>query len=102
MSCFLRWLTVVCLFFAVLPLPYDYYTLLRFLVFGVTAHGAVEEKGLSRMNWVWCLGFIAVGYNPLFRVHLNKQSWIVINLLTAIILIVWLIRRKISKDPEPK
>lgn len=35
-------------------LPYDYYTLLRFVVCTVTGYNAVVAIGLGRMRWAWC------------------------------------------------
>ncbi|MBX3150420.1 hypothetical protein KF728_09750 [Candidatus Obscuribacterales bacterium] len=94
MAKFFRWLSVVALLIAAsIPLPYDYYTLLRFLIFGVTADGAVEEKKLGRKFWVWTLGLLAVGYNPIFRIHLDKGTWTIINLITVALLVVWLLKK---------
>ncbi|NBV98650.1 MAG: hypothetical protein EBR67_03950 [Proteobacteria bacterium] len=65
-----------------LPFPYAYYTLLRFLV---TANSLwlLQKISVSEAHGFILLA-IAVLYNPLIPVHLNKPIWNVINFLTIL------------------
>jgi hypothetical protein len=67
---------------ALLDWPYDYYVLLRVLVCGVCIYLAVQERDVGRMQWAWVLGGVAVLYNPVLKIHLDRQIWTVINMAT--------------------
>lgn len=66
--------------------PYGYYVLLRLIVCGVAVYGAMQANSQQRMGWVWTLGATAVLFNPLIPVHLMKDTWVFIDLITAILL----------------
>ena len=70
------------------PLPYGYYTLLRisaFVVFGLLAYD-VYTKGGKVLPWV--LGLMALVFNPLIKVHFPKEVWAVVDVISAVILVV--------------
>ena len=68
--------------------PYGYYTLLRFVVCGVTAYGAYLAVGFKKAGWAWVLGCVAVLFNPVIPLHLNREIWSFIDIGVAIVLIV--------------
>ena len=74
--------------------PYGYYTLLRLVVCGTAIYMAVNAKMASKDNWMWGLGFIALLFNPLIPIHLDKGIWMVVDLLVAGIFIVLLFSKK--------
>jgi hypothetical protein len=79
--------------------PYSFYTLLRWIccpVFGYSAFTAYEK---NRVLWVWVFGVLAALYNPIFRVHLDRSTWIGVNWFTAAVLVVAAI---IFWRPSPK
>ena len=39
-----------------------------------------EKKG-----WVWVLGVIAVIYNPFVHIHLTREIWSIVNIVTILI-----------------
>ena len=68
--------------------PYSFYTLLRWIccpVFAYSAFAAHEEK---RLPWVWIFGVLALLYNPIFRVHLDRSTWVGVNWFTLSAIIV--------------
>lgn len=75
-------LPIVFCVFGVLPLPYDYYLLLRAVVCASAA--LVVYYDLKNGNESWII-FAIVGalFNPFVPVYLNKPIWIVIDLATA-------------------
>lgn len=73
---------------ALLELPYGYYTLLRLLVCGVCIYLATQEVQVGRTGWAWVLGGVAVLYNPIFRIHLNREIWSIVNVATIGLLAV--------------
>ncbi len=65
--------------------PYGYYILLRWVccvVFAYLTYLAFEQK---KQNLVWVFGFIAIIYNPVIRIHLTRDIWSIINIITIII-----------------
>lgn len=72
---------------ALAPLPYGYYQLLRVTVFVVaglliwrewTATGTVGP-------WSIALGAVALLLNPVFPVHLDRSTWAVLDLGSALV-----------------
>ena len=63
--------------------PYGYYILLRWVccgIFAFLAIRAIENK--EKPGWVWILGIMAVVYNPIIRIHLTREIWSIINVIT--------------------
>lgn len=71
------------LFIAILDLPYGYYTLLRIVVTAVAGYGiyAFFQKNIRIIILIF--SGIAVIFNPLIPVHLEKETWQVINVVVG-------------------
>ena len=86
---FILWLTpIILLLVAIFPLPYGYYTFLRtamFIFCGVLIYWHYVKENLDDL-WFVILGGIAVLYNPIIPIHLTKEIWTVLNLVTALAL----------------
>ena len=88
---------VVMLAWALVPAnPYGYYILLRIVLCGIFVFLAVKAHELKQVGWVWVLAIGAVVYNPIVPVHLNREIWSVVNLVTIALLIatVFALRKK--------
>ena len=59
--------------------PSSYYTLLRWVCCAVFAYSAVSAFEANRVAWIWIFGVLAGLYNPIFRVHLDRSTWIGVN-----------------------
>jgi hypothetical protein len=73
----------VALLIAMLPLPYGYYELLRLVTCGLgvwCAAGAWHE-GQKVVAGTW--GLLALIYNPIAPIHLDRDTWTFINLASA-------------------
>lgn len=67
--------------FALLELPYGYYTLLRLVVTGcalLSAYWLGAERGLF-----WIMALIAVLFNPIMPIHFSRELWAVFDLAVA-------------------
>lgn len=90
---FVKWpaiVAVIALLLAVLPWPYGYFTLLRFIVTAVATYYAYYLYAvLDRTKfWFWTLAFIAVLFNPIVPVYLGEKiMWSVIDIVVAIVFI---------------
>lgn len=72
------------LLLAIAPLPYGYYQFLRIaitIIAGINAFHVYHQKG----QWPFLIFLgIAILFNPLFPIYLDKDSWTPIDLITAI------------------
>lgn len=62
--------------------PYGYYILLRWVCCGTFAYLAFQAFNKHQNGWVWILGITAVVYNPIFKIHLTRELWSFINVIT--------------------
>ncbi len=82
-------ISIIMLLLAIPPIwPYGYYTLLRLVVCGTSAFIAYTAHTLNKQVLTYTLGFIALLFNPLIPIHLDKELWSVIDLIAAIIIFV--------------
>jgi hypothetical protein len=56
---------------------------------------------MNRVGWTWIFGVLAGLYNPIFRVHLDRSTWIGVNWFTvgAIAAAAALLWRYIEQPP---
>ena len=75
---------IVCLF----PMPYGYYTLVRFvamILFGCMAYSFYKEEKIPL-----CLLFVALAllFQPFMKVALGRTMWNVIDVILAVALVI--------------
>jgi TonB family protein len=68
--------------------PYSFYMLLRWICCPIFAYSAFAAHEKGRLIWPWVFGALAVLYNPIFRVHLDRSTWIGVNWFTVGVIIV--------------
>jgi len=78
--------------------PYAYYILLRWVCCGIFAYLAFQSFEEKKQGWVWVLGITALIYNPIFRVHLNRGLWSVVNVVTIGIAVASIFIFKVKKE----
>jgi len=61
---------------------YGYYIVLRLVCCAVFAYLAFQAYGQNQHGWAWVLGIMAEIYNTIIRVHLTREIWSVINVVT--------------------
>ena len=76
--------------------PYGYYTLLRWVVCGTSAFIAFMAYELDKKFWLWLIGLVAVLFNPIIPVYLDKETWVVIDLVVAVVIFIsiWFLKKK--------
>lgn len=73
------------LLIAILPLPYGYYTFLRWVTCGMAAFTAYITY---QWGYKWALLIfipLAILFNPIFPIHLTKEIWQPIDIACAIL-----------------
>ena len=84
--------------------PYGYYILLRIVVCASCVYLAFRASEINKEQWAWILGISAFVYNPIIRIHLNREIWSIVNIATIIMLIMtfWTLRNPFKQKKEEK
>lgn len=76
--------------------PPIYYVFLRWIVFGGCVWGIY--LAWEKIGWAIFFGIIALIFNPIFPLFLSRFSWLWIDAIVAIALIISLWKFKIKND----
>lgn len=74
--------------------PYGYYQLLRWVVAVAGAFSAYSAYEHENNTWAWIFGIIAVLFNPIIPFTFAKETWQVIDVATAIVIFINIIKKK--------
>lgn len=85
---YIKILIAVFLLLCLAPMPYGYYTLVRFvamIVFGVMAYKyyQVKKEGLAIT-----FGALALLFQPFIKIALGRTIWNVVDVIAAILLMI--------------
>lgn len=72
--------------------PYGYYQLLRLIVTGVAIYNGFIFKQEKKTTWLVLMIVIGILFNPIYPIYLIKDTWVILDIITAIILFI------VSKD----
>lgn len=78
---------------------YGYYTLLRWIVCGVAAFSAFRASEIQKTGWVWVLAIVALLFNPIIPVHLNREIWAFVDVGVALLLLASIFA--VDRHPAP-
>ena len=81
------YITAALLFLAILPLPSEFYSLLRIVAGGTFAWGAYKNFGKKLFLLPLAYTFFAILFNPVMEINLAKEISVVANLVAAVLLI---------------
>jgi hypothetical protein len=70
--------------------PYSYYQILRWVVAIVAVIHAYKAHESGMMFWKWVLIGMAILFNPIAPVYLEKETWAVLDVLSATFLLAFL------------
>ena len=76
---YIAWLiaAVMLVFAAAEKQPDSFYTLLRWVCCAVFAYSGVTSFQMKRVLWLWIFAVLAVLFNPIFPLGLDRTQWIV-------------------------
>lgn len=74
--------------------PYGYYILLRWVVTASAIFLVWVAYNLKKTFWLFLMGIVALLFNPIAPIHLDKETWIVIDLIVAGIFLVSIFKLK--------
>jgi len=81
-------------------LPYAYFQVLRWVACGVCGYRAYLAFMLEKKAWMWGFVCSAVLFNPIAPIHLDRETWAVIDVVLAIALLVSLRMIKVIDEDE--
>lgn len=84
------YVAVGMLWIAAAPLPYGYYTLLRLVVTIVFAWAAYVANQRKHNILPYAYGILALLFNPIIEIHLEKTLWAIIDIAAGIFLLATL------------
>ena len=90
--------TISMLLLSFFDWPYGYYTLLRVIVTATSVYFTyylyVETK--KQDFWFWTLVGVAILFNPIIIIHLDRNMWEVVDVFTVIFFILFILKHKKS------
>ncbi len=96
-----NWYKVVAILFllgALADNPYGYYQLLRWGILIIGAYSAYSAYSAGKSSWTWIFGAIAVLFNPIIPFYFQRDAWQMIDVLVAIVFLVFLFREYERKN----
>ena len=82
--------------------PYGYYIGLRWACFGCFSFLAYRAYQRKMVGWLWTFVFVAVAYNPFFKVHFGREFgreiWSAVNVISIGIAIASIFALRPSKE----
>jgi len=82
---------------ALCPLPYGFYTLIRLSTSIIAACWAVRFLEQERTALAITFGGIALLFQPVIKITLDKFTWSIIDILLAVFLVVTVIKDRPSE-----
>jgi hypothetical protein len=86
-----RIITAILLLWALDYHPYSYYILLRWFVCFVSVYMAYISYVTDKREWMIMFIFIALLFNPLFPVYLDRPTWAIIDVITSFVMLTSLL-----------
>lgn len=81
-------IAIFLLLIALLPMPYGYYTLVRICICLYSAFLAYKSWEEKIDIWMWIFIVIAVLFNPIIPIYLNRELWAIIDIVIAIVFFI--------------
>jgi len=68
--------------------PYDFYTLLRWIICPVSVYVAYSFYKSKLTGWIFVFSAIAILFNPISPIYLSKSSWVGIDFISSILFFI--------------
>lgn len=82
-----NWFTILAGIMLLLAIPsiwpYSYYQILRWVVAIVVSYNAYLAYESKQNGWLFIMVAIAILFNPIAPIHLEKSTWTIFNLITS-------------------
>jgi len=78
--------------------PYGYYILLRWVVTFSAVFLLWLAYESKKTFWFFLMGILVILFNPVIPVYLDKETWIIIDLIVAILFLVSIFKLKLKSN----
>ena len=85
---------VAMLLLTFLDWDYGYYQILRWVVAGSAIYIAYANYQSQNTGWTWIFAIIAILFNPISPIHLERDLWAIIDTVVAAVYFVALFKDK--------
>jgi len=89
-------ITIVVLLLAIPSIwPYGYYQLLRWIILSIGAYLGYLSIKKENFTWAIIMGAIVIAFNPFFPFYLDKEIWVIIDLIASVLFLIsiWKIKK---------
>lgn len=86
---------ILMLFWALTDNPYGYYHILRWVICGLSGYSVYLAYKNENKVWIWIFGIIAVLFNPIVPIYLDRESWSVIDVIVATVIFTSIFKMKV-------
>lgn len=93
-----RLIIITMLVLAIMDLPYGYYQLLRWIVSIASFYLAYILYLQASKFWIVLFATLGIIFNPLIPFYLEKETWMVIDLIAALIYLISIFKTKSSYE----
>ena len=88
-------ISILMLLLAILSIwPYAYYQILKLVVTGTALFLLWTAYELEKKTWLWIMGTIAILFNPIAPIYLDKGTWVVIDIIVATLFLISIFKIK--------
>ena len=84
----LQIIAIMMLLVAVGDLSYSYYHILRWFITGITVYLFYFSYIEKKIGWIYTFALLALLFNPFLPFYFYKETWVVFDIITAIIIFV--------------
>lgn len=74
--------------------PYGYYILLRWVVTASAIFLIWVAYDLKKTFWLFSMVIVAILFNPIIPVHLDKETWVIIDFIVAVLFLISIFKVK--------
>lgn len=95
--------SVPFLLIAVAPISsYGYYVFLRLVVLVSAGISGIGALGAKKYIWAVLFWLVTILFNPFIPIHLDKETWVVLDLLCAALMLLgsFAVKRPPSRSPD--
>lgn len=92
----LKTIAIILLIIGLPEMPYQYYELMRFVLTAIFIWFVIIEKDSEKQGWKYTFGALAILFNPFFKLKIEESGWKIIDIITAILLLINIIESKLD------
>ena len=101
---FILCLPTILLIVALFPMPYAYYQIMRWLLCGYSCFVIWDLHKQNKNSFQVTKGvfmLMAILYNPISPIHLARDSWLVINVISGLVWGFYFLKIERLTKPQP-